>query len=698
MIGPLETFITEAEEHLATLEIALLELETSPDDSEHTASAFRSMHTIKGAAGMFGFHALTDFTHHLESAFDQVRKGELRATPALISVMLDAKDCIQNMLSSPEPSAQQKIECQQILHTLYEILPENESISTEPQSQTISNNDQQNQTHIYRIRFTPTTETLTHGMEIYPVLRELKTLGNYYATTLADKLPDLFNMEVESCYLSWDITLVSEAPVEHIQDVFIFVVDDWDIHIEEVDLNDLDTSSDKLGELLVARGAIDKQQLETALDKQTELGKILEEDGLVSSAQVTAALREQTITRDTKEKTLNNKQDAIVRVPASKLDALMNLVGELVIVQARMNQIAHQRHDEEILSISEDLDLLTTEMRDHTFNIRMVPIGTTFGRFKRLVRDLSCELGKKINMQTFGAETEMDKMVIDKLGDPLVHLIRNSIDHGIETPEQRVAVNKPEYGTVTLSASHSESHVTILIEDDGRGLKKDAILQKAIKQGLVNEEQLLSDDEIYNLIFEPGFTTAETVSDISGRGVGMDVVRRSIQELGGNVKISSEQDLGTTIAITLPMTLAIIEGLLVTVYGEHYVLPLSAVEECIELEKHPETKPGGKRLVHVRGELVPYMHLREWFEVTEAGPDIEQVVITRLGQDRFGFCVDDVVGQYQTVIKRLGKLYEGITGFSGATILGDGSVAMILDPIALMNSAEKFAPTASAHN
>jgi len=699
MIGPLETFTNESEENLTALEEALLELENDHYNNEQIDQAFRAMHTIKGSGGMFGFDFLSEFTHHLESAFDRVRQGDFEISASLISVMLDAKDCIQNMLQHPEPDAEQRIQSQAILQRLYQIIPEADDAQAtgDSQSKKPAAETRKMPLTVARLQFTPVIDTFTHGMEVFPILRELAELGDCYTTTLTDSLPDLFDMDVESSYLAWDITLVTEAQVSEIRDVFIFVEDDWAIQVEEIDLQDNTADSDRLGELLLARGLISADQLESSLGKQHALGEILQQDGLVSQAQISAVLNEQRATRQAKEKVENGgKQDAIVRVPASRLDALMNLVGELVIVQARMNEIANQRGDEEILSVSEDLDLLTTEMRDHTFNIRMVPIGTTFGRFRRLVRDLSCDLHKEIRLQTFGAETELDKMVIDKLGDPLVHLIRNSIDHGIETPDERRSRGKPEYGTVSLSASHSESQVIIRIADDGRGLDAEKILAIARERGLVTEDQQRSDEDIYPLIFEPGFTTAKTVSDISGRGVGMDVVRRSIQELGGRVDIHSEMGVGTTITISLPMTLAIIEGLLVTVSGEHYVLPLGAVEECIELPEYAKPKPGGKRLVNVRGELVPYMHLREWFEVAEAGPKIEQVVIARLGDDRFGFCVDDVVGQYQTVIKRLGKLYEGVTGFSGATILGDGSVAMILDPVALMGSVETEAEAARA--
>ncbi len=429
-------------------------------------------------------------------------------------------------------------------------------------------------------------------------------------------------------------------------------------------------------------------EVDQVLTAKSKTGELLVESGLVSQADIDIALAEQKVLREAKERKGRDSSDAIVRVPAARLDALMNLVGELVIVQARMDQLAQSLDDDEMMSISEDLDRLTIDLRDNTFSIRMLPIGTTFGRFRRLVRDLSRDLGKEIRLETEGADTELDKMVLDRLGDPLVHLIRNSIDHGIENPDIREAAGKDRTGTIHLSAQHAESHVVILIKDDGAGLNTEVIREKALDRGLITGSSELTADEVNNLIFEAGFSTAEKVSDVSGRGVGMDVVKRSIHDLGGQVSLQSEHGKGSTIKIILPMTLAIIEGLMVSVAGERYVLPLSAVEECVELHEDLDNQSSGKRLIEIRGELVPYMRLREWFEVPGKIPSIEQIVVTRMGDRRFGFSVDEVIGQYQTVIKRLGKVYEGTKGLAGATILGDGSVAMILDTASLIEAVE----------
>lgn len=689
MSDPISTFRTEAEEHLAVLEDTLLEMEQQPDDPELIALTFRAMHTIKGASGMVGFNQLSEFTHQLETALDKVRNGRYSVTPELISVLLDAKDYIEGRLQEPEQTPEQALIGESLLVRLHTIIPKADE-SKENSSTTVSDNKEASSTEaVFRIRFTPNQSAFTDGFSALPILKELHALGNCYVTTNHKDVPQFNDLDPESCHLSWDIILVTDQSINTINDIFIFVADDWQISIAPIDLDETDEEhSDRLGEILIERGLLTAVQVKQALEEKPKIGDLLRQAGLVSESDIDAALLEQKAIRETRDRKTQSNQDPIVRVPASRLDKLMNLVGELVIVQARMHQLSHLRDDEDMMSVSEDLDLLTTELRDNTFSIRMLPIGTTFGRFRRLVRDLSRELGKEIHLQTEGAETELDKMVIDKLADPMVHLIRNSIDHGIEAPEQREAAGKKRLGTIHLSAEHAESHVIIRIKDDGAGLNTETIREKAIDRGLVNKEASLSDDEIQQLIFEPGFSTATQVSDVSGRGVGMDVVKRSIQELGGNVVIHSENGEGTTITINLPMTLAIIEGLMVEVAEEHYVLPLSAVEECIEMRRDTEVTQDGKRLVKVRGELVPYMRLREWFEVTEEPPAIEQVVVTRLGEDHFGFCVDEVIGQYQTVIKRLGKLYEGTTGFAGATILGDGSVAMILDAAGLMNAVE----------
>ena len=692
MSNPLDTFRTEAEEHLIALEESLLEMEDSPKDKDLIAKSFRAMHTIKGSGGMFGFNDLSAFTHHLETAFDRIRNGYYSVTPELISIMLDSKDHIAGMLEKTEQSNVQALVGQSLLTRLNAVIPSDDSggsQSAENTPSTQSGEQKPSPETPFRIRFTPCASAFVDGFDVLPILNELISFGTCHINTIQQGVPALKDLDAESSYLSWDIILTSEQNIDTIKDTFIFVSDDWQVSVEVVDddLSDVEHFT-HIGEILVERGLISSGEVDQVLTAKSKTGELLVESGLVSQADIDIALAEQKVLREAKERKGRDSSDAIVRVPAARLDALMNLVGELVIVQARMDQLAQSLDDDEMMSVSEDLDRLTIDLRDNTFSIRMLPIGTTFGRFRRLVRDLSRDLGKEIRLETEGADTELDKMVLDRLGDPLVHLIRNSIDHGIENPDVREAAGKDRTGTIHLSAQHAESHVVILIKDDGAGLNTEVIRAKALERGLITGSSELTADEVNNLIFEAGFSTAEKVSDVSGRGVGMDVVKRSIHDLGGQVSLQSEHGKGSTIKIILPMTLAIIEGLMVSVAGERYVLPLSAVEECVELHEDLDNQSSGKRLIEIRGELVPYMRLREWFEVPGKIPPIEQIVVTRMGDRRFGFSVDEVIGQYQTVIKRLGKVYEGTKGLAGATILGDGSVAMILDTASLIEAVE----------
>jgi two-component system chemotaxis sensor kinase CheA len=368
-----------------------------------------------------------------------------------------------------------------------------------------------------------------------------------------------------------------------------------------------------------------------------------------------------------------------VRVSSDKLDALVDLVGELVTLQARISQVSLIVHDTQLTSMSEQLERLTADLRDNAMTLRMLPIGTTFSKFKRLVRDLSDDLGKKIEMETSGAETELDKTVIEKLNDPLIHLIRNCIDHGIETPDVRAKAGKSETGTIKLSALHSGASVIITVEDDGAGLNRKAILSKAIQRGIVGPDDELSDEELCCMIFAPGFSTAQKVTSVSGRGVGMDVVKKEIESLGGFVTVKSEEGKNTRVILSIPLTLAIIEGFLVKVGSDFYVLPLSSVEACIELTQEERAQHKGRRIINFRNEILSYVRLRDVFEIEGDEREIEQIVVVRSLDMRVGFVVDQVIGDYQTVIKSLGRIYKDVEGVSGATILGDGTVALILD-------------------
>lgn len=723
MIGPIETFQTEAREHLEALESALLDLEEGGDNFELINQAFRAIHTIKGGAGMFGFIQLTEFTHHVENLLDNIRNGEININSDIIGVLLDVGDFTAELLDDPNFTAEQQSQSAQFIERIKLFNTLESSSPVVPSTSEVESGDNGDEEpelqevqspkptlSVFKIDFSPDVHSFRAGLDVFPILNELHQCGELFVKTRDDQLPSMAEYEPENSYLTFECVLVTLKNRQFVDDVFMFVCDDWNIDIESIDIGSFDASYGSLRDFLHQQGHISAQQANITEVEQTDIAESVSVD--IESNQESKTEIDQPIPllelktsepevvepgahpvekandtftpRKNESNVANDASKATIRVAAEKLDSLMNLVGELVIVQARLNQFATQSENEEILTIAEELDLLTNQMRDETFGIRLVPIGTTFGRFRRLVRDLSVDLKKQITLETEGEETELDKMVIDKLSDPLIHIIRNAIDHGVESPEERLEAHKPTHGTIKLKAEHAESHVLITISDDGKGLNGSKIRDKAIAKGLIGANDDLSEDQLHQLIFEPGFSTAAVISDISGRGVGMDVVKRSIQELGGKVLLKSTQGKGTQIKISLPMTLAIIEGLLVAVGEEHFVLPLNSVEECIEL---PVDLPGGKRrIIEVRGQQIPFIALREHFSVQGEKPRIEQVVVLHNEEERFGFCVDEVVGQYQTVIKRLGRFYEGIVGFSGATIMGDGNVAIVLDPQSIIES------------
>ncbi len=435
----------------------------------------------------------------------------------------------------------------------------------------------------------------------------------------------------------------------------------------------------KLGEILVDRGDVTQEELDETLADQKPIGELLASKGIVARDKVDSALAEQRASRKSNTAVRKPEVASSIRVSADKLDLLVDLVGELVIVQAQICQVVSKKNDPVLTSLSEELERLSDELRDSTLGIRMLPIGTTFSKFRRLVRDLSDELGKEMDLHTIGAETELDKTVIERLSDPLIHLLRNSIDHGIELPEVREASGKPRRGSITLTAEHSGGEVVILIKDDGKGMSKDVIKAKAVEKGLITSDAELSAKEIFNLIFEPGFSTADQITSVSGRGVGMDVVKRAIDSLRGRIDIDSKEGKGSLITIRLPLTLAIIDGLQVKVDNGYFVIPLSLVEECVELTSKDVEEANGQQFVNLRGEIVPYIRIREWFDVGGESPAIEQIVITGLEGERIGVVVDTVIGEHQTVIKSLGRVYRDVEGISGATIKGDGTLALILD-------------------
>ncbi len=686
-------FLEEAYELIIELENALLELEETPDDMDLIGRVFRAMHTIKGSGAMFGYDNVAAFTHELESAFDLVREGKLSVTTELVNLSLSARDRIKSMLdASVSGAAVDEERSREILDRLQALIgpPDEDSDeavdeakhSNAPIERKPESKDEPECEVTYRIRFKPGPETFKTGTNALLLLNELQELGQCHTIAQTGKIPALIDIDPEDCFVYWDIILTTDKGVNAIEDVFIFVANTSTVKIDVID----DPSEDgeeldhkKLGQILVERGDLTEEDIEKAVRGQKRIGEILVDSANLDRAVVDSALAEQELIRQSRKKRRETENASSVRVAANKLDTLVDLVGELVTVQARLRQKAAHDNDPELTNISEVVERLTGELRDNTMSIRMMPIGGAFGKMKRLVRDLSQELGKEVVMVTEGGDTELDKTVIEQLNDPLVHIIRNSIDHGIEEPETRKAAGKPPQGSIRLSAEHSGASVLIRIEDDGAGLDPGRIREKAVSKGLIAPDASLTEAETFALIFTPGFSTAETLSGVSGRGVGMDVVKSSIERLRGSVEISSVRGKGTTIILKLPLTLAIIEGLLVDIDKSKYVLPLYAIEQCVELSRQDVDRTNGRNVLNIRGRVVPYIPLRERFKILGAPPDIEQVVINEVDGQRIGIVVDRVIGERQIVIKTMSRLYQNIQEISGATILGDGTVALIID-------------------
>ena len=693
-----QAFKEEAYELLSELESSLLELEERPEDIDLIGRVFRAMHTIKGSGSMFGFDDIARFTHEVETIFDMVRNGKLQVTTTLVNLTLAARDQIKLMLDNSDGGGGADLEASgRIIAGLRSLAASEEQVPAPAAPKPEQAVDGVQVT--YRIRFAPSRDIFSSGSNPLNLLSELRELGPCNVVAQTASMPELAQMDPEQCYVYWDVVLTTEQGLNAIRDVFIFVEDDCELRIDAIAEHDefsMQDSQKKLGEILLERGDISSEEMARVLAKQMRFGELAVASGIVSEMKVESALQEQRHVQAVRQEKQNSDAGNSIRVPAERLDVLVNLVGELVTVQARLSQTAAGRADTELSAIAEEVERLTGELRDSALNIRMLPIGSTFSKFKRLVRDLSSELGKEIEMTTDGAETELDKTVIEKLNDPLVHLIRNSIDHGVELPETRLAAGKPRFGTVHLSAVHSGDSVLITIKDDGAGLDKEAIRAKAIERGIITPSADLPEKELFALIFAPGFSTAKKVSSISGRGVGMDVVKRAIDQLRGTIEIASVHGEGTRIMVRIPLTLAIIESLLVRIGKDFFMLPLSMVDECVELTRADVARAHGRHLAQVREHLVPYIPLRERFRIPGQVPDIEQIVITQVNGVRVGFVVDQVIGEHQTVIKSLGRAYKNAEGISGATILGDGSVALILDVPQLVQSVEAESAAASA--
>ncbi|MGO4171054.1 chemotaxis protein CheA [Bosea sp. TAF32] len=674
-LDPAETFRQEASDLLDSLEAALLDLGQTPQDSDLIDAAFRALHTIKGSGAMFGFDRVAAFTHDFETAFDMIRKGKISAERDIITVSLAAKDYIRALIDDPDST--DPIIGEAIVEELQALIasgtagavasPASVAADETPAAPAASGTG-----WLIEIAFEP--DILRNGTNPLVLLDDLRALGSCTVAAHLDALPDLGTLDPETCMIAWSVELENGCSREDIEDVFMFVRDEM-----------------KLG--IAPRGPV------ASADAQHPT--TMEGEGVVAAATAAAAIAKESqpvpVERATGERSeavrRGEDKTSTVRVQAERLDELMDRVGELVIAQARLSQLAHSGTDLAIKSIAEEIERLASGLRDSTMGVRMVPMGSLFGRFRRLVHDLSRDLGKPVDFITVGEDTELDKTMIERLADPLVHLIRNAIDHGIEAPETRAGSTKSATGRIELAARYVGAQVLVTVQDDGAGLDTARIRAKAEEQGLIAAGAPLSEHEIHQFLFHPGFSTARTISALSGRGVGMDVVKRTIEAMRGTIDLATVPGYGSTVTLRLPLTLAIIEGLLIRVGEGRYIIPLSAIEECVELTAAEDARARGRNFLNVRGDLVPFLRLRDLFEADGEADPHQKVIITTTGDTRAGLVVDQIIGSHQTVIKSLSKLHSDVTMFSGATILGDGSAALILDVAQLISLGQSRAET-----
>ncbi len=644
------SFCEEARDLLSDLEAALLQLENDPEDQETIGSVFRAMHTIKGSGAMFGFDAVANFTHNIESVYELVRSGGLLVSPALISLTLRARDHILHLLEATvSGAALDQATGNGILRDLEKVMGVSHPEAASPVARGSASPAISGAENVYSIRFVPPSDVFLRGTNLLPLFAELGSLGDLTVTADTAALPSLGALEPDRCYLAFTMQLRSTGSVNDIRDVFLFVDEGDSLTI-------------------------------------TMLAGVTAQGGPASPAAPTGAA---TATAAAKPVTSS------LRVSANKLDELINIVGELVTMQARLSRFAVDSGEIEISYIAEETERLTNLLRDNTMSIRMIPIEATFARYRRLVRDLAAELGKEIELITEGGETEIDKSLIDQIADPLVHIIRNSVDHGIESPADRRRAGKPSCGRLVLSAAHTGSQVLIRITDDGRGIDPGRVRAKAIEKGLIDPHAELTEAEVFALIFRTGFSTAATVSSVSGRGVGMDVVKRNVEAMRGTIELASTPGRGTVITLQLPLTLAIIDGLLVRVSSQHFVFPVAQVLECMEMNV-ADVHGRRRGFIEVRDKLVPLIFLHEFFQLSAESVTRSHILVAHTSLGHFGFVVDEVIGDHKTVIKQLGPLYRKVEGLAGSTILSDGGIALILDSDRLAQSATNEAVASAA--
>lgn len=723
-----EVFKIEARELVVELETALLELERTPADEALINRVFRALHTLKGSGATSGYPELSQFLHHVEDVFFAARERRIVVEPAMIDRALAIKDVVLRYMEAGSDEAPRVLEAAAgDLEALLRFLPKGGGRMVPAALATVSG-----AALSYAIEFAPSPDLFRSGSDPGMFLDDLRALGACTVVAAEDGIPPLDELDPETCELAWRIELSTTAGMEAVREVFAFIADDctlaiqvvrpeearsaaatgpgtasvWNISFEtDAGVNDSPGAIDALwrdlgtlGRVQVlakpAAGAVGHWQAELEATGAVDAARIRDlfiffpgvEPRITQELRASTAAPAPVAASKSAPQAAPRTSDEVLRVSASKLDRLVDMVGELVILRSLVGNACATMRDVPagLSSASEGLDRLTKELRDVVLGIRMMPVGDTFATFRRLCRDLSRDLGKEVELVIEGADTEIDKTMLEQIKDPLVHLVRNCLDHGFELPGDRERAGKPRHGTLRLVAEQEGDRVCITVADDGRGLDVERVRAKAIERGLVSAESRLTDKEIHQLIFLAGFSTADRVSEVSGRGVGMDVVKRAIEALRGTIDIESDPGRGTSVKLSVPLTLAIIEGLMIGVDGDRYVLPLSSVLETITFDPRSRERNNGRNLVELRRELIPYVDLRDTFASHTERPREQRAVIVECEGARIGLIVDHVFGNHQTVIKPLGWAAREAGVFSGSTILGDGRVALICDIPALV--------------
>ncbi|MEO2281338.1 chemotaxis protein CheA [Pseudoalteromonas pernae] len=680
-----EVFFEESFEGLDAMETELLNLTPGDTDSETLNTIFRAAHSIKGGSGTFGFTSVSDFTHVLETLLDQIRQGQRELTSEHVNLLLQSVDCLREMLRALQSEQEPDLTVAGELKQKFEvILGFASAVESEEPAQYSATTEKETQT--FQINFKPHHHLFKTGNEPLYMLSDLAELGHLEVHVELGAIPTIDQLQSDECFMSWQLFLETDAKKEQIEEVFEWVEDDAEIEITLC--GGLFAEQQQSADIQPQALPIDDES-DIEAPTQTLAANPAIAQGAAASAAASAAAK-----AGKPAKKASSTESTSIRVGIDKIDSLINMVGELVITQSMLSQLSEQEITEHTLAaLQEGLAQLahnTRDLQENVMRIRMLPISFVFSRFPRLVRDISQKLNKNVELKLLGEGTELDKTVMEKISDPMVHLVRNSLDHGLETPEQREAAGKEPVGTVTLNAFHQGGNIVIEIMDDGRGLNTEKIREKAIANGLINPQEDLTEEKVHELIFEPGFSTADEVSDISGRGVGMDVVKSNISDLNGSIEVTSSAGVGSTFTIRLPLTLAILDGQLVRVDKHTYIVPLISIVESLQIDTAKVSTVGsGLEVLRLRDEYIPILRLYKIFNHPNAITELSKALLVVVENDnqKVGLLVDDLLAQQQVVIKSLEANYQRVDGISGATILGDGRVSLIVDIAGLIKLA-----------